>query len=126
VASTEAPSLLPACVASALCSVIATAHGASASEPDPRVLFFLTFLPLSAVCLWLQGDARRRGAGYMLDLGFFIWLCWPVVLPWYAFSTRGRPGWRLASGLVGVIVAPTVCGGLATVTAQAVTWATAR
>jgi hypothetical protein len=30
----------------------------------------------------------------------------PVLIPWYAFKTRGRSGWRLAAGLFGLIAAP--------------------
>ncbi len=32
------------------------------------------------------------------------------MIPWYAFTTRGRAGWRLAAGLIGLIVAPFIVG----------------
>ena len=56
-----------------------------------------------AVILWLQQDARRTGVGSVHDLGYFLLLAWPIVIPWYAFKTRGRSGWRLAIGLFGLI-----------------------
>jgi hypothetical protein len=30
------------------------------------------------------------------------------VIPWYAFKTHGRSGWRLATGLFGLIGAPSI------------------
>jgi hypothetical protein len=53
-----------------------------------------------AVILWVQQDARRTGVGAVLDLGLLLWLTWPVAIPWYAFKTRGRGGWKLAIGLL--------------------------
>ena len=36
---------------------------------------------MTAVCLWLQKDARRTGVGNIQDWGFFLWLFWPVLIP---------------------------------------------
>ena len=86
-------------------SLIAAAYAASQIEPAPVVALFLSFGPLVAVIVWLQKDARRTGVGAVQDWGYFLLLAWPVVIPWYAFKTRGRSGWRLAAGLVGLILA---------------------
>jgi len=107
------PSLLPACIVAAFCSLVAAIYGASATVPGPGMAFLLTLLPLTAVCLWLQGDARRLRAGYLLDLGFLLWVFWPLVIPWHALSTRGRRGWGLALGLLGLVLAPSVSAALA-------------
>ena len=53
--------------------------------------------------IWLQKDARRTGVGTVQDWGYFLLLAWPVVIPWYAFKTRGRSGWRLTLGLLGLV-----------------------
>jgi hypothetical protein len=42
--------------------------------------------------------------GAVQDWGYFLLLAWPVVIPWYAFKTRGRSGWRLTAGLLGSIL----------------------
>jgi hypothetical protein len=34
------------------------------------------------------------------DWGFFVWLLWPIVIPWYAFKSRGRAGWRLLVAMI--------------------------
>ena len=48
----------------------------------------------------------------MQDWGLFLLLAWPVVIPWYAFKTRGRRGWRLTAGLFGLIGATDIAGML--------------
>ena len=43
--------------------------------------------------------------GTVQDWGYFLMLAWPVVIPWYAFKTRGPRGWRLTARLFGLILA---------------------
>ena len=75
-------------------------------KPSPVVALFLSFGPPIAVVLWLERDAQRTRVGAVQDLGFFLLMAWPAVIPWYAFKTRGRNGWRLTAGLFGLIMAP--------------------
>jgi hypothetical protein len=100
--------LRTACLTTAFCSVAAALYVAVALEPRPLMSLFLSSAPLIAVCLWLQKDARRSGVGSVQDWGFFLWLFWPVVIPWYAFRTRGPSGWRLAAALLGLAGAPAI------------------
>lgn len=57
-----------------------------------------------AVILWLQKDATRTGVGAVHDWGYFLLLGWPIVIPWYAFKTRGRAGWALTLRQIGLIL----------------------
>jgi len=106
-ASTDV-TLRTAYVTAAFCSLVAVLYAAIAVEPAPILLLCISFAPLTAVCLWLQKDARHAGIGGIQDWGFFLWLFWPVVIPWYAFKTRGLSGWRLAAGLLGLAAAPII------------------
>jgi hypothetical protein len=90
-------------LAAVFCSFAAAIYAAVQTEPSPVVSLFLSGGPLLAVILWLQKDARRTGVGAVQDWGYFLLLAWPVVIPWYAFRTRGRSGWRLTAGLFGLI-----------------------
>jgi hypothetical protein len=90
-------------LAALFASLAAAAYAAARIEPSPVVALFLSGGPLFAVILWLQSDARRTGVGSVHDLGYFLLLAWPVVIPWYAFKTRGPSGWRLTIGLFGLI-----------------------
>jgi hypothetical protein len=88
------------------CSMISALYTLAEIEPSPTVVLFWTFGPVLAVILWLQKDAQRTGVGAVQDWGFFAWLAWPVVIPWYAFKSRGRTGWRLLLGLIALIHSP--------------------
>ena len=90
------------------CCVAAAVYALAQSDPSPIVALFLSGGPLLAVVLWLQKDARRTRVGAIQDWGYFLLLAWPIVIPWYAFKTRGRAGWRLAAELLGLIGASSI------------------
>lgn len=92
-------------LAAVFSSLVGALYAGVQIEPSPVVALFLSGGPLLAVIMWLQKDARRTGIAAVQDFGYFLYLAWPVVIPWYAFKTRGRSGWRLASGLLGLILA---------------------
>ena len=70
------------------------------------MVLIILLAPMIAVILWLQKDGQRTGVAAVLDWGMFVWLAWPVLIPWYAFRTRGRQGWRLLLGLMALIMGP--------------------
>jgi hypothetical protein len=82
-----------------VCSLTTALYAIAQVDPSPLVVLFTSAGPLIAVIMWMQRDARRTGVGSVHDFGFFVWLAWPVVIPWYAWKTRGRSGWRLMVGL---------------------------
>jgi hypothetical protein len=88
------------------CSVIAIVYTVTQREPVPIVTLFMTSGPVFAAVLWLQRDAQRTGVGAVHDWGYFLLLAWPVIIPWYAFKTRGVKGWRLMAALFGLIATP--------------------
>ena len=98
--------LLVARLTALFTSLVAAAYVLAQAEPSPVVTLFLSAAPTFAVVIWLQRDAARTGVGSVLDLGYFLLLAWPIVIPWYAFKSRGGAGWRLALGLLGLILAP--------------------
>ena len=95
--------LVVAILAAVFGSLVAALYAATGSEPSLSVALFLSGGPLLAVIVWLQKDARRTGVGNVQDWGYFLLLAWPIVIPWYAFKTRGPSGWRLVAGLFGLI-----------------------
>lgn len=90
-------------LAALFCSLAAALYATLHIEPSLAVGFFLSFGPLFAVVLWLERDAQRTRIGAVQDLGYFLLIAWPAVIPWYAFKTRGRRGWLLVAGLFGLI-----------------------
>lgn len=41
---------------------------------------------------WLRSDIRRRNAAWVYDMGFFLCIGWPIVMPYYLLKTRGAKG----------------------------------
>lgn len=109
-AQPRAATLRVAMLASLFGSLAAAAYVLTDSELSPGIDLFLSFGPLLMVILWLQQDAGRTGVGTVHDWGYFLLLGWPVVIPWYAFRTRGRDGWRLAVLLFALILSPYITG----------------
>lgn len=93
-------------------SVVAAVYAVAEVTPAPAVEFFLAAVPTFAVVLWLQRDAARTGVGAVLDFGYFLLLAWPIVIPWYAFKTRGWKGRWLTIRLFVLILAPWLTGYL--------------
>jgi len=103
VTAASTPGLRRARITALLCSLIAALYVIAQVEPSPLVVLFISVTPLIVVIMWLQRDAQRTGVGAVHDFGFFLWLAWPVVIPWYAWKTRGWAGWRLIAGLFALI-----------------------
>jgi hypothetical protein len=83
-------------------------------EPSPAfdLMYALGFLWL--VGWWLKEDSKRYAVQWVYDMGFFLYLAWPFIIPYYLFRTRGIKafitmlfvvGIFLGTYLVGVIVA---------------------
>jgi hypothetical protein len=105
------------------CSLAAAVYAAVQVDASPIATLFISFGPLIAVILWLQKDARRTGVVATLDWGVFLWIAWPLVIPWYAWRTRGRPGWHLTLGLFGLILSPSIASLVAAWLAYGVRYA---
>jgi hypothetical protein len=72
------------------CSAATALYAATDAEPMPALGWFLGAGPLVMVILWLHQDARQRHIAAVHDLGFFLMVFWPVVIPWFAFKSRGQ------------------------------------
>lgn len=107
----EAGSPRAAKITALFCALASAVYVVADADPSPIVGLFLTGAPLIFVILWLQRDASRTGVAAVHDLGLFLWLAWPIMIPWYAWKTRGRSGWRLCAGLF-LLIGSAYIGGL--------------
>ena len=89
------------------------AYGAylSAQLEFPAAVTFLFAVGiLWAVGWWLRTDSRRRGVLSVYDLGFFLYLAWPIVMPYYLIKTRGAKGLLVMLGFVAAYVGAAIIG----------------
>ena len=88
-------------------------HGiyfASGFEPPPAIPFMNTVGLLWLVGWWLLRDSRNRGIAWIYDIGFFLSIAWPFILPYYLLKTRRAKGLLLILAFVGTYIAAFAVG----------------
>lgn len=65
---------------------------------------------------WLRTDSRKRGVASVYDMGFFLCIAWPLVMPYYLVKTRGAKGLLVILGFIGAYVGATIVGIILSVT----------
>jgi hypothetical protein len=76
---------------------------------------FITLYPLAllwAAGAWLRADSRARGVKWVLDMGLFLYIAWPLLMPYYLFKTRRARGLLVAFAFVVVFAAATGAGAI--------------
>jgi hypothetical protein len=94
-------------------TVMAIAYGVSGAAISPLAEALFRLGPSLAVAVWVEADARRLRRVPCYELGAFVLFGWPVAVPGYCLWSRGRAGWRVALALMGLIMAPSLIGGVA-------------
>lgn len=105
--------LKPVYVTTVTSSALGAAYGFLGIEPSALPELFIRLASLVSVVLWVEDDARLRQFSSIQDWGMFVFLFWPLLVPWYVFKTRGTRAWTLALVLLGAAVAPGVENGMA-------------
>ena len=72
------------------------------------LLYFLCFLWI--VGGWLRRDSRKRGIPWIYDMGLFLYIAWPFILPWYLLKSRGAKGLLVILGFVGAYLGALIFG----------------
>ena len=105
--------LFPAPLLYTLVVITQFAYGAyvGAQLEFPGAVTFLSTIGLLwGVGWWLRTDSRRRGVLPVYDLGFFLYLAWPLVMPYYLVKTRGVKGLLAILGFVVAYVGAAIMG----------------
>ncbi len=78
--------------------------------PAFSLLYPLGFL--WAVGWWLRRDSSGRGVGWVFDMGLFLYIAWPVVMPYYLLKTRGAKGLLAIVAFAGAYVGAVLAGAV--------------
>lgn len=86
-----------------------------AADFEPPPAFTLTY---SAGFLWIVGwwlltDSRKRGIAGVYDLGLFLSIAWPFIMPYYLLKTRGAKGLLVILAFVGTYIVASAVGVIA-------------
>ncbi len=69
-----------------------------------------SFLVIIFTALWVNEDANSKKFEKPFELGFLIYIMWPITLPWYLFSTRGVDGIIMVFGFIAIYLGPWLAG----------------
>jgi hypothetical protein len=83
-----------------------------AREIEPPASYTLLY-PLAflwIIGLWMRRDCRKHGVRWALDMGLFLYIAWPFIMPYYLFKTRGLQGLLLVGAFMGVYLIALIAG----------------
>jgi hypothetical protein len=81
-------------------------------EPPPSFTLLYPLGLLWVMGWWLHRDSRERGVSWVYDMGLFLYIAWPLVLPYYLLKTRGVSGLFAILTFVGVYLGAALTGAV--------------
>jgi hypothetical protein len=87
-------------------------YSESRHQPPPLFQLMYAFGFLWLIGWWLVRDSRKRGVDLVLDVGLFLYIAWPLVMPYYLLKTRGAKGLFVILGFLGVYLGGAVVGAV--------------
>lgn len=93
-----------------LSQIVAGTYSASGVEPPASFTLISLFGFLWIIGWWLRVDSRRRGLSLVFDIGLFLYVAWPLILPYYFVKSRGIKGLLVILYFVAVYVGATIAG----------------
>ena len=79
----------------------------------PAALTFVTALGfIWIVGWWMRRDSRRRGIPWVYDMGMFLYMLWPFILPYYLLKSRGVRGLLVMLGFAVAYIGGLLAGAL--------------
>jgi hypothetical protein len=79
-------------------------------EPPPLFSLVRWIALLWVMGWWLQTDSRKRAVASVYDMGFFLYIAWPVVMPYYLVKTRGAKGLLFVLAFIGALIGGVILG----------------
>jgi hypothetical protein len=89
------------------------AHGVylGAQLEPPGAFTLLSWLIfLWVVGWWMRTDSGKRGDASVYDMGFFLYIAWPLVMSYYLVKTRRARGLLVILGFTGAYIGAAIIG----------------
>lgn len=90
--------------------VVTGVYLAREAEPPPAFTVLYPLGLLWVVGRWLRDDSRRRGVAWVFDMGLFLYIAWPLFMPYYLLKTRGAKGLLVILGFAVAYVGALLAG----------------
>jgi hypothetical protein len=85
-------------------------YEATEGGPPPAFVVFNALGFLWIVGWWMRRDSRQRGIDWVYDMGMFLYILWPFVMPYYLIKTRGARGLLIILGFCAVYISGLLIG----------------
>jgi len=85
---------------------------AGQAEPPPAFTLLYALGLLWTIGRWMRRDSVKRGVAWVFDMGLFLYIAWPFVMPYYLLKTRGAKGLLPILAFVGAYFGALVAGAL--------------
>ena len=59
---------------------------------------------------WLRADSSKRGVAWVYDMGLFLCIAWPIVMPYYLVKTRRAKGLLVILGFIAAYFGAALAG----------------
>ncbi len=89
-----------------LVQFISGIYSAKEIEASGGFVFITRLILVCLLLYWFRTDSRKTGFGIVIDMGFFIILAWPILLPYYLYKTRRLKGILIILATLFVIILP--------------------
>jgi hypothetical protein len=61
---------------------------------------------------WMRRDSRQRGISWVYDMGMFLYILWPIIMPYYLLKSRGVRGLLIILGFAVAYIGGLLVGAL--------------
>ncbi len=82
------------------------------AEFPPGYILLLRLGFLWIIGWWLQSDNRRHNIKWVYDMGLFLYIAWPLIIPYYLFKTRGLKALLTILIFVGIYAGANIIGAV--------------
>ena len=79
-------------------------------EPTPTFSFIYAMGFLWLITAWLFTDSRKRGINLAYEMGMFLYIAWPIYMPYHLIKTRGARGLLVILGFLVVYIGAWMVG----------------
>mgnify|MGYP000099465131 CR=1 FL=1 len=93
----------------AICLVFSTQQfymGLHETESPDSLYNFWAVIFTVLIAWWCDKD--REGKSWPFEFGYFVFIFWPVILPFYLFKTRGVDGLVMFAGFCAMYISPNI------------------
>ncbi|MGH9966903.1 MAG: hypothetical protein ACREBG_03585 [Pyrinomonadaceae bacterium] len=104
---------LPGVAVFAINGLVAAANGLYAGlevETPASLAIGGTLSLFCAVAWWMRQDSQKRKFSWPFDMGMFLYIAWPLVLPYYMLKTRGVKALLAVGAFVGLYAVASMAG----------------